>query len=197
MSELQVRSVDADIQSAIEQFRIALSEAQGALAKAAKIYVDIIDKFPEAKEEFKIKNPSVSAKAWINLEKVARGQMLPEFVRPDSVGATRAQSLPVSDQKRLLSGPVEVLCVGGDILKVQLSDLSIEHSSILFAKDHIRTLSEQKVFIERQKSASIKQANKVANDKGADIKNEIIRLLTSNNLVPIKTLLDIRKLLKG
>ena len=169
MSELQVRSVDAYIQSAIEQFRIALSEAQGALAKAAKIYVDIIDKFPEAKEEFKIKNPSVSAKAWINLEKVARGQMLPEFVNSDSVGAARSKPSCVRPEKTL-SGPVEVLCVNGDILKVQLSDLSIEHSSILFAKDHIRTLSEQKVFIERQKSASIKQANKVANDKGTDIK---------------------------
>lgn len=175
MNELQTKKLE----SAISEFKSLIQSAMRSVVEACKAYVKTIDEIPEAKEEFTHQFPSVSAACWIRYEMIGRGQILPEIAaNPMKFSDRVIENFPLSDQKKLVENKVEVVTLSGDVIKTSYSDMTDEFKRIAFAKDHIRTLPEQKVFIETER---VKSKNEVViPDKTYKVsKNKLIVLSPS------------------
>ena len=124
--------------------------------EVSKQYAELVDRFPEAKEELKHRLPGVPSRTWIKFEAVGRGYMHPQLISNPHFAIPRLERMSYSDQTKAVEGKMDVLTAQGDTLKVALSELTPEMAKQLFAHDHIRTLSEQKVYIESKRSAKLK-----------------------------------------
>lgn len=81
------------------------------------------------------------------LERIGRKQVIPQLLLSEYPAARAIERLPYSEQVRLQADPVEIMVSGGDVLKVKPSEMTSHQVKQAFAKDHCRTLSEQKAWL--------------------------------------------------
>ena len=137
-------------ESYLEQFSISFTQGLESIAKAASIYVKAIDESHSMKGKFIERFAGViPAGAWANFEAVGRKTMHPRIMLGVGRNTSFIKRLPFSDQEDIVNGKkVELLTADGDSLPVDARDISAHQSRQLFAGNHIRTLSEQRAFIE-------------------------------------------------
>jgi len=183
-------------EDSIKKFQECFLQGMFKIVEACKIYVAAIDANPKAKEDYAARFPSITAGAWKRYEMIGRGQILPEIATNPIRFSDRAiESFPVSDQKRLIEDQIEVITLSGDHIKVSYANMTDEQKRIAFAKDHIRTLPEQKAFLEKERALSMK-AIKKAPDVVEEIRSECMRLLLDKTL-NTTILTKVRKILRG
>jgi len=178
----------------IEEFKKALQSGLDNIVKAAEIYVEAIDSDYEAKDKFSSSfDGTIPAAAWAGFEAVGRKAMHPKLLFGGGNNRGYIKRLIYSDQEDVLSGKrVSLLIDGGDSIMVDPREITKEQAQQLFDRDHIRTLSEQKAYVESQRlpQSSIEHTAeqlqvKVVNHKlyiKADTvltKREVARLLES------------------
>ena len=77
------------------------------------------------------------------------------------MGAKKLKNLPYSQQEKFSKNRIEVLTKTKDILKVEVSSLTKEQVKQVFADDHVRTLAEQRAYIESQETYKAKPVDDV------------------------------------
>lgn len=88
------------------------------------------------------------------LEKIGRKQLVPQLLLAEYPAARRLERLPMSEQERLMHDSVEVLVLRdgkADTLHVTVRDLTGSQVKQVFASNHIRTLAEQRQWLESQR----------------------------------------------
>jgi len=149
----------------IVQFSKAFNATLNNLTEAAVIYVKAIDKDHAMKAAFaKNFNGIIPAGAWAGLEAVGRKQMHPRIMLGVGRNTGFIKRLPFSDQESIIEGEkVELLATDGTTLKVDAREVSATQSKQLFGGNHIRSLSEQKTFLEDSKR--VEENNRVEEAK--------------------------------
>lgn len=97
------------------------------------------------------------------LERVGREQCLPELLIADYPAANPMQLLPLSEQKRCTDGTIEMLVMNdgmADTLQVSARDLTKEQCKQVFAKGSIRTLGEQRLWMQQRQQQEAQLAAK-------------------------------------
>lgn len=131
-----------------------------AFAQAGKKLVELIDEFPETKEIIMTRNPKFRMEALNRLEAIGRGSILPELAFDEREGVKALRRLPLSDQKKYMAEPLELVVVKdgkNDTLLVAVTDLTASQAKQVFSAEHIRTLGAQRAYLEEQR---MKQAQK-------------------------------------
>ena len=127
----------------LEIIALGLEHIRRGCVKLAQLF----DECPHTRELARLES-GISPSELATLEKIGRGQLLPEI---HYYGYRGLECLPLSEQRRVLDGPVEalVLLPGGrtDKLMVKLTSASIPMKQQLIASDHVRTLDEQRVWL--------------------------------------------------
>lgn len=181
----------------ITKFKDQLKIAAINIVDACRIYVNAIDNVPEAKEAFTHEFPNISSTMWKRYEAIGRGHILPEIAsNPMKFSDSVIEKFPLSDQKLLVESQVEVITTSGDVIKTTYANMTEDQKRILFARDHIRTLPEQKAFIEKERAENVKAQIKKQSDTTEELRNECLKLLL-NKALTTTTLTKIRKILKG
>lgn len=148
------------IDNTVEQFMECLYEGVRAWEKAGKILISMMKHNPGIKDRILQDHPEVSASILAKLEAVGRGQLQPELLLSDSAPYKAARLLPMSDQRNLVhTGKVALLIdtvKGPDVIHADFKSLTPKQVSQVFAKDHIRTEAEQRLFIEGRRKAIAK-----------------------------------------
>lgn len=88
------------------------------------------------------------------LEKIGRNQLVPQLLLAEYPAARKLERLPMSEQERLMIEPVEVMIMKDgkpDTLHVAVRHLTGSQVRQVFAANHVRTLAEQRQWIESQK----------------------------------------------
>jgi hypothetical protein len=85
------------------------------------------------------------------LEKLGRGQISPRLVFSTTTGERRLHCLPLSEQEHLLDQGVEVLGAEGDHRRIPVAQLSPAQCKQVFGAHGVRTLAEQRTWIEEHK----------------------------------------------
>ena len=145
---------------AVEEFKKEWFSGMESLLKASQTYVKAIDSDEKAKELFKAAFPKMSNVAWSRIESVGREQMHYTLLCDTSAAAEKVRKLPYSDQKAVIESGVDVLTVDGTTLKVKTENLTAEMSRQAIARDHVRTVPEQKAYIESLKTIVSIEAKK-------------------------------------
>jgi hypothetical protein len=139
----------------LAEMKQAITAGVQAWIKAGELLVEILD------EGFNLQTIAdevqVPVDALAQLEKIGRGQLCPQLLLADYPAARRMERLPMSEQERLMNGPVEVLVMRdghADTLQVNVQHLTSQQVKQVFATNHVRSLAEQRQWVESQRPAS-------------------------------------------
>ena len=136
------------IAEAVSQYGATISCAVESLARAARIYADAVAKYgDEACAAFKKAYPGVTQTTWDKMRLVAKGSLVPETMLLSDRVSARIGYLPVSEQRKMLSGrkTVQVVTARGTVANKALSALSPTEEDALFsASGKKRTIAEQR-----------------------------------------------------
>jgi hypothetical protein len=138
------------------QIRSALESGMAGFVQAGDLYVKAIDQDPSygerLKEEFK---DVVPGRAWSQLEALGRGLIHPKLILggvADRQKNTLIKNLPMSLQNRVFNEEkFPLLISGGDVLDVSILSATPDQTRQLCGYGEIRTLVEQKAYVEGQK----------------------------------------------
>lgn len=136
----------------VSEFGEALKATVLNWRRAGEVYVQAIDADPANKTIFFEKFPEIPPGVWTRIESVGRGTVLPELITSAIGCYKQVARLPISEQKMVSCHPIELLLANGDILKVKINDLQKDQIKQVFAIDHVRSIQEQKAYLEQSKS---------------------------------------------
>lgn len=91
-------------------------------------------------------------------EQIGRKEIYPQLLANTSIGFRKLVSCPYREQQYYSENPVELLVARNgevDILKVNVAHLTQEQTRQTFASDHVRTIPEQRVWIEAERKRAV------------------------------------------
>lgn len=138
----------------IERFRQLVQQGIDAWTQAGEIVARAIDADSEWPEKVLAQCPQFTAEIIFRFEQIGRKAMLPQLLVNDCPGYRRLRQLPYDLQTKLVTHGVEVLAMNGsewDSITIEPINLTDDQSKQVFAKNRIRSLAEQRAFIESAK----------------------------------------------
>jgi hypothetical protein len=135
----------------ITQFGEMIGRAISEMIEACKMYVRDIDTHKGKASKYRAAYPDIPAASWKGFEAVGRGVLLPQLLWADSPGTRALSKLPVSTQRHYINSTVEMLTAEGDTLNVDPKEMSAKQARQVFTATHIRTLGEQRAWMEDQR----------------------------------------------
>lgn len=145
----------------------ALSKAEEHIQQAAALYVEAITKNPAFRDWLDDEAPQVPPGVWRSLDRIGRGQLDPRIFG-GCLYDTKLRRLPITEQRQALDGSLPLLTSSGDSMLIRLGAMMPSQADQVFAADHIRSLAEQRAYIESRETkakAAIKQVPAVEIDK--------------------------------
>lgn len=137
--------------AAVEEFKQAWAQGIESIIAACDIYVETIDKDKNAKKQFMDAMPKINSSGWSLIENIGRGNTYHGLLFDQSSISDKLIRLPYSEQKSAYESGIEVLTDNGDVLKVNIENLTTEFTKQVFAKKHIRDIAAQKAYRESMK----------------------------------------------
>lgn len=137
----------------IAEFRTALESGIREISRACKLYVEAIDSDPSWQDLFaEAFAEQIPPGSWARLEAVGRNRLHERFLIDANIPhATKVRKLPYSIQERIFAGHrFPLLLTGGEHILVDVREATPGQAAQILAPDHIRTLSEQRAYIEGQ-----------------------------------------------
>ena len=151
-----ITELELTYEQILTDFRTALQQGIEGFMKAGEVYVKAIEKDytygERLKEEF---SDMVPAKAWNQLEALGRKWIHPKLLlggMSDPKKTNLVKRLPYSTQSKVFNNDrFKLLVSGGDYIEVNFFDATYEQCKQLCGDGFIRSLSEQKSWLEQQK----------------------------------------------
>ena len=144
----------ADIR--IAELQQAIYTGVEAWKKAGQLLVEMIENDGLALADIAEKT-ELPLDVLSQLEKIGRNHLLPQLLLAEYPAARKLERLPMSEQSRLMIEPVEVMLLKDgdpDTLLVPIRHLTGAQVRQVFASNHVRTLAEQRQWIESQRPVS-------------------------------------------
>lgn len=91
-------------------------------------------------------------------EQIGRKEIYPQLLANTSIGYRKLVSCPYREQQLYSESPVEMLVIKNgkpDTLKVNVAHLTPEQARQVFASDHVRSLAEQRAWVEAERKRSV------------------------------------------
>jgi len=145
-------------QSKVDEIIDLLNGAMEAWVKAGRIVAEIADEDEKALEAIAENVPLLTIGVLRKLEKLGRGQLLPELLVPTRPGLARLAKMPIDVQRRYLHQPVPLLVQGPsgmDELLVRVADLQGHQLDQVFDVDGVRDLGAQRAKLESRKPSPL------------------------------------------
>lgn len=128
------------------------------VVELSKLYVESVSRDPTMRQKWEEKYPHISRSSWRRFEGIAAKKIDPLLAVVDYSYSAKIERLSLDDQHRLLTEPIPTVVVDErgktDILKVKFEAMTPSQKSQVVAFDHVRTESEQKAWIESQKTTA-------------------------------------------
>jgi hypothetical protein len=151
MNSLTISNETDDFLLLFRAWRRTVIESTLALARK---YVALLDANPQFRDDLLDQAPDISARDLVNLERIGRTQLHPQlaFPSPDKPGRTFLARCSYSEQLKHLESPVPVVLQNqpSEHLLVAVDSLNYEQCRQVFAKDHVRSLAEQRAWLDAE-----------------------------------------------
>ena len=157
----------------------------------------IIDKSPEGRKTLQKHLPELNSVMVRKFEAVGRGTMHP-LLGPGSPFnySMKVGSMPMDAQKNLVEGGKILLLTDTGNLRVGLAEMQPLQVKQLFAADHIRTLPEQRAYIEADRYKANKKKRPSPLVENYRIKNHKLEILAAPCEISYLELLKILESMK-
>lgn len=141
----------------INIFKEIFNDGMRRIQEACVVFVCAIDIDNKAYSKFRQAFKNIPVGAWSNFEKVGRKQMLPELLSDESPMGKKLKALPISLQKEAYGKPVKLLTNNGEVIDAEFHEIKIAQANQVMAKDHIRSIKEQKTYMGRAIERHVKK----------------------------------------
>lgn len=141
----------------ITEIGLLITAGIASWLSAGEIVVSLLDEDRMTLSEIAAKsdNANLSATLLAKFEQLGRAQLLPELLLATYAAAPRMRELPISEQRRLIQEPVEVLvkgATGPDSLLVKVENLTPDQCKQVFDGQIVRGLPAQRAYIESNRN---------------------------------------------
>jgi len=139
----------------LNEFYNALQRGKEALEDAGRILVALIDEDPSAKERIMEGHPEITEDVLETFERIGRKQLYYRLCLLEAPGIRALKRCPYSEQVKYSTEPLPMLLVSGkdstDSLTLPIQALNPDQVRQVFGGHRIRTLAEQRAWIENQR----------------------------------------------
>ena len=144
-----------NIDRGLKEFYEALQRGKEALEDAGRIFVSLIDADPSIRERIMDEHPELTEDVLATFERIGRKQLYYELVLLEAPGIRALRRCPYSEQVKHCKEPVPMLLLNSkdssEHLMVAVTALQPEQVRQVFGHNRIRSLAEQRAFLEREK----------------------------------------------
>jgi muconolactone delta-isomerase len=142
------------VEQVSEEIRGLLLNGITAFRQAAEVYANYIVAFPDKTEKLHECLPEIPPRIWKKLDLIGRGAMTP-LLGFSVKNETYIEGLTVPEQERILNEAVEVYLPDNrdGHIRVELKNMTSQQCRQVFARDHVRTIQEQRALLETEKTA--------------------------------------------
>lgn len=138
----------------LSDFHTALLRGQEALQEAGRILVSLLDEDISWKRRIREAHPEITEDMLETFERIGRKQLYYKLCLLEGPGVRALRRCPYSEQVKYAAEPVEMLLASAedasDHLKVSIESLNLDQAKQVFASGRIRTLAEQRSFLDQQ-----------------------------------------------
>lgn len=138
----------------IQAFSEALLRASADIEEAARILVQIVSNDPNGREHVLEACPSLKSDWFDGLLRIGRKQMYHELLFATAPGCKALRRCDYGEQVKYVSQPIELLLIrdrGPETLLAPVAALTPAQVKQVFQRSHIRSLGEQRIWLEAQK----------------------------------------------
>jgi len=135
----------------VDEFVKQVQRGVDAWLRAGEMYVKMLEEDPDVADRIAAQFPDLSPSVLSRFEEIGRKQLHPRLVLLSGVGPRKLRQMPYSQQERYLNEPIDMLVMDGDtqdVLRVDVRNVSAPVSKQIFAGDHVRSIPEQRAYIE-------------------------------------------------
>jgi len=154
MKEKQVTAQNSKVALTVAdkicEFGKILYEGIEKMYEACKLYVEVLDADRTLQASFEEAYPGIPSAAWRRFEAVGRKRIHVKLVT--TVTCHQLERCSYEEQEQYVENPVGVLLSNGDVLKVEIKNLTLQQSRQVFSKDHVRGIPEQRAYLESLKT---------------------------------------------
>jgi hypothetical protein len=167
-----------------------LSDAREAIRDAALMFVSVCKEDPGFRSWALENGHNVSRRVCLDLEAIGNGLIDYRLTTGEVKNSSLLRSLPLPDQKQFIEGAIEVLTENGETLLIAGQNLTHDQFRQVFNRTHIRSLAEQKAWIESQKTKQSITAKKTTRPMlEPDKKNRCV--LFDGRSIPVSHVMDV------
>ena len=131
-----------------DQIAEGLARITANVQTIAEVYVAAIERAPAFRDHLIEQLPNIPAGFWRSLERVGRKQLDGRILGGSVPYGNKLRTLPLSEQQAAIDGSIGMLVRDGETLQVKLDSITPDQAEQLFARDHIRSLPEQRAWME-------------------------------------------------
>ena len=133
----------------IGRLRDALVNVRGGLMEAGRVLVEAIDTDPVWRTRILESNPGCTPQMLKQLELIGRRLLDPRVVPLGSTPSGKVlRRLPIEEQTRILDGGmVDMVTEGGDVMKVDVRNMTVKQASLVIGPDRVRGIAEQRALL--------------------------------------------------
>lgn len=144
------------INQRLSDFYSALQRGAEAFEEAGRILVGLIDEDPLVKDRILEAHPDITESTLETFERIGRNQLYYRLCLIEGPGVTRLKRCTFSDQVKFSTEPIPMLLVNGqdstDHILVPVQAMQPNQARQVFGPHRIRTLGEQRAFIESERT---------------------------------------------
>lgn len=160
--------------SAVDRFGELFATGMAKLVEACRVYAEAVKADPSQREAFARKYPQFNSYAWANFERVGNNELDARLLTASFSASGYLRALPVNRQKDALDNGVDVLTENGESLRVSVENLQPLQARQVFNGRAIRTLAEQRAWIEEQRQNEALRKAKPVNAGYVVTKNGVV-----------------------
>lgn len=172
MKTTQVTVVDPRV----ARFAECVGGAVEMLEEAGRIYVELLETNPNAKRDIAAAVPGIDQRSLDVFEKIGRKQLFYRLQLSACPGVKALARCPYSDQVLFWEKPVDLLIVKDgkpEELKVHVTAMTPEQVKQVFDRGHIRTIGEQRAWLESAKRVA--PSTKFKGSKDYEVRRNLVK----------------------
>lgn len=142
-------------QNGVNEFVALIEKGIECWMKAGEMYVRMLSEDPEMPDKIVQEYPSITKSILRRFEQLGNGTLHPKLLMSNCIGARCLRAMPYSEQEEYFQEPLKYLVStndGTESLMIGYASVDAEQAKQLFARDHVRSLGEQRAYIEAKKT---------------------------------------------
>jgi hypothetical protein len=174
-----------------------LTRIHKTITEVAALYLQAITADPGFAAWVEDETPDVPPSFWRKLEATARGTLDARIAAGGCAWGNKLTRLPIAEQRQAIDSTLPLLTSTGDTLQVRLPALLPSQADQIFAADHIRTLAEQKAWMEAKAAQFAIMAPKPSKGPNIEINRRKGCIVVNGTTLTTSDLLDYLRKLQG